>query len=129
VTITYSGYGNLMYTTDGTNPCGSSTSQYYYGPIVVNKPLVMRAVVGIGGGCGPEAAAAFNVPTASTVTTENAVDVTSTGAVLRGTVNPGGLATQYWFTYGRNCEADGTRTTTIGKLPATTSSARRARRR
>jgi plastocyanin len=51
-------------------------------------------------------------PSKPTVTAESATGVTDTGATLKGSVNPNGEATKYWFEYGTTT-GYGTQTTTI----------------
>jgi sugar lactone lactonase YvrE len=94
----------IDYTTDGSDPCTSPTALGSL-PIILGSSLTLKAVGNIGGGCGPVTTAKFTIPTAPVVSTSNAINITATSATLNGTVNPGGLATKYWFAYGEICNA------------------------
>lgn len=110
-------YGTTYYTTDGSDPCTSKTSTYYYSPLAITEALILRAVTIVGAGCGPEASATFVVPVQPTVTTGPATKVTATTATLTGTVYPGGLATQYWFIYEPECDGKNLKSA-VRTLPA-----------
>ena len=59
---------------------------------------ITAAVIGLVIGTNVSAGAA--VKAAPRVTTSAATSVTATSATLNGIVNPGGLATSYWFQWG-----------------------------
>jgi len=61
--------------------------------------LALAACGGGGSGAPPPPGASSLPPTA---TTQAAISVTTSGAVLNGSVNPNGMATDVWFEYGLN---------------------------
>jgi sugar lactone lactonase YvrE len=104
VTITEPGIpASIVYTTDGSNPATSMTRQDYYEPITVSTSVTVKAAATLGGTYGSVATAVFAIPSAPVAVTGGATRVTTTTATLNGTVNPGDLATKYWFAYGTQC--------------------------
>lgn len=95
---------SIFYTTDDSNPATSTTKQEYFGPISISSSVTLKAAAALGGGFGGVSSAAFKIPTAPVPVTGTATKVESTTATLNGTVNPGDLATKYWFAYGENCQ-------------------------
>jgi sugar lactone lactonase YvrE len=113
VAITVPGYATAYYTTDGSNPCTSTTQRFYSQPFMANTALRLRAVGTVGSGCGPQTSAVFPIPTPPTATTGAATKVTATTATLNGTVYTGDLTTKYWFIYEPNCSSTNLKSTVV----------------
>jgi streptogramin lyase len=94
---------SIKYTTDGSDPTISSAALWYYEPFTVSTSATVSAAAVLGGGYGPVSTAKFTVEAAPVAVTGSATNVAATSVTLNGTVNPGDLATKYWFTYSANC--------------------------
>jgi hypothetical protein len=103
VLLTLPVLGGIFYTLDGSDPCTSNTAGIFDEPIAVSSSLTLTAAARLGGGCGKIATAHFTIPSAPVVVTGQATSLAATTVTLNGTVNPGLLATKYWFAYGKDC--------------------------
>jgi phosphodiesterase/alkaline phosphatase D-like protein len=89
----------IYYTTNGTNPTTSSTK--YNGPFAVSLAKTIEAIaVEVGYLQSGVGTASYTI--APAVTTGYAGSITTSAAVLNGTVNPNGRDTMIWFLFAAN---------------------------
>jgi hypothetical protein len=99
----------IYYTTNGTTPTTSSTK--YTGPITVNSSETIQAMAAATAYTNSAVAAAVYTITHTaqqpTVTTGSAGSITSSTAIIYGSVNPNGADTHIWFLIAANSSMSG----------------------